>query len=535
MAIEKRKEIKLTKKIVIIALAVILVFTLFQFFGCAPKVSRGIVVGYDQEPAILNPFITGGDMMATADVIQSVSQGLFTVDNTLKYVPVLLAEVPSMENGGITQDPFTITYKLKKGIKWSDGKPLTSADIKFTWETIMNPDNQILSRDGYDKIESIETPDDQTAVVKFKEIYAPWKNLFSPPYAVLPMHWLEGKDFNQAMNRELLGSGPYMFKEWVSGDSITLVRNPKYWDDPKPTIESITFKYNPETNTLVTMLQSGEVDMIIPPPDVALIEQLKAIEGVKVDIQGGLIWEHLAFGQNRDTVLRDVNIRKAICHAVDRQSIVNELLKGQVNVLQSIYVSTQPVYIPAWEQYDYNIDKAKEYLAKSGYGPDNPIDLKISTTAGNVLREQLEQIIQANLKEIGINITIENFDPDTWFGEKTPTGEFDIGEWAWLVSPDPDLAGTFAGDMIPPDGQNYYWYNNDQVTTLLHDANKQADEAKRFEMYKEVQRLMAEDAIILPLYQRLNVVAYNSALKGVKANPSQIGTFWNTEEWTIEE
>ena len=402
----------------------------------------------------------------------------------------------------------------------------------------MNPDYQIITRDGYDKIESIETPDDLTAVVKFKEFYAPWKNLFGPggSYFILPKHWLEGKDFNTVMNREILGSGPYMFKEWISGDSITLTRNPKYWGEMKPTIESITFKYNPETNTLITMLQSDEVDLIIPPPDVSLVEQLKAIEGVNVQVKGGLGWFHLAFGQKRETPLRDINVRKAICYGIDRDSIVNELLKGQVNVLQSIYFPTQPFYVPAWEKYTHDINKAKEYLAKAGYGPDNSVDIKISTTTGDVLREQLEQIIQANLKEIGINIIIENFDADTYYGEKVPAGEFDIGMWGMLVSPDPDIASFFAGDMIQPNGQNVYWYDGkDELTKLLHDANTQTDEAKRFDMFREAQEILADDAIILPLYQRLNIVAYNASLRGVKANPSMIGTFWNTEEWMLEE
>lgn len=505
-----------------------------------------IVIGYDQEPAVLNGYIQGGDMMATRDTTAAVFEGLIGLDNELHYYPWLITEIPSVKNGLLTEEPFTITYKLREGITWSDGQPLTSEDIKFTWETIMNPDWLIISRVGYEKIESIETPDPLTAVVKFKEPYAPWKDLFGPSGGapgILPKHWLEGKDFNTAMNQEILGSGPFILKEWAAGDHITLVKNENYWGGPngvKPKLDSITFRFNPETMTLITMLKTGEVDLIIPPPDVALLEQLQAIEGVEVQVQGGLIWEHLAFNQKQaDSPLRDVNVRKAICYAIDRKTIVEQVLKGQVSVLQSIYAPTQAVYTPAWEQYTYDLEKAKQHLAEAGYTEEvlaeKPLKLKLGTTFGNAAREQIQQIIQSQLRQVGINVTIDNYDPPTWFSEKVDKGDYEMGIWAWLVSPDPDLESTFAKDRIPPEGQNYYWYENDKVTELLKQANTEVDDAKRIPLYQEVQKLMADDAALLPLYQRLNIVAFNTKLKGVKANPSQVGTFWNTEEWYLEQ
>ncbi|GFP24207.1 peptide/nickel transport system substrate-binding protein, partial [Candidatus Hakubella thermalkaliphila] len=174
------------KRLLFVVIVVSVVFALYIVAGCAPRPSGDIVIGYDQEPAILNGFLMGGAMMATQDVTAAVLEGLIGLDNELHYYPWLITEIPSVENELLTEEPFTITYKLREGITWSDGEPLTSQDIKFTWETIMNPDWLIISRVGYEKIESIETPDPLTAIVKFKEPYAPWKDIFR---GILPKHW----------------------------------------------------------------------------------------------------------------------------------------------------------------------------------------------------------------------------------------------------------------------------------------------------------------------------------------------------------
>jgi peptide/nickel transport system substrate-binding protein len=114
-------------------------------------------------------------------------------------------------------------------------------------------------------------------------------------------------------------------------------------------------------------------------------------------------------------------------------------------------------------------------------------------------------------------------------------GDYEMGIWAWLVSPDPNVEHLFAKDRIPPEGQNFYWYENDKVTELLKQANRELDDARRILLYQEVQRLMADDAVLLPLYQWLNIVAFDARLQAVKANPSQVGTFWNTAEWSLEQ
>ncbi|MCL5985207.1 MAG: peptide ABC transporter substrate-binding protein [Actinobacteria bacterium] len=489
-----------------------------------------LIVGYSQEPVMLNPFIVGGDNEATRDIVNPILLGLMTIDDRLKYVPVLVDEVPSLQNSLVTESPFSVTYRIKKNAVWSDGTPLTSADVKFTWETIMNPKNFIASREGYEKIRSIETPDEKTVVVNYSEVYPAWKSLFNH---VLPKHWLEGKDFNTVMNHELIGSGPFVFKEWVAGDHISLEKNPNFWGEDKPKLEMIVFRFIPQVEYLLTLLEVGDIDMIIlPEQEMSTIEKLESMGGISLVISNSLKWEHLGFCQLRDTPLKDVNVRKAISYAIDRNRIVDQLFTGRIEVSQSFYNPLQSFYEPAWQQYEFNKKTALGLMAEAGYGVENPIDLKFTTTVGNPLRDQVQTIIQGYLRQIGVNVQIENFNSEELFTDKFPNGDFEIGELAWTGTSNPDVSNLFSSKMLPDKGgQNYYYYQNQQVTDLLDSARYEVDDVKRDELYIQVQRIMADDAIILPLFQHIVLVAYNDKLGGTKVNPSEAGLFWNTQEW----
>ena len=187
---------------------------------------NNLVVGYDQEPAILNGFIVGGDLVATADMTAGILQTVLQYQPDFTYAPLLADGDPKV----LSEEPLTIEYRLKEGLKWSDGEPLTSDDAKFTYEQIMNPDNQIITREVWDKIENFETPDERTVRITFREPDARWRDtLGDPSYAIVPRHVYEGKDFNTALNDEVIGSGPFQLREWRKGESLTMERNPNYW------------------------------------------------------------------------------------------------------------------------------------------------------------------------------------------------------------------------------------------------------------------------------------------------------------------
>jgi peptide/nickel transport system substrate-binding protein len=539
------------KKLSLLLLALTLVFTLIFGVACKqakvptkPKATKPVsggtlVLSLNTEPVILNPLIVDGDLEETGIVAGIILPRLFNITPDLKYEPSLLEETPTKENGGLKDSPFTITYKIKKDANWSDGKPITSEDIKYTWQTIMNKKWNILSPTGYDLIKSIDTADPKTAVVSFNGPYAPWKDLFSD---VLPKHALEGKDFNKVWNTGVtVSGGPFVFKQWKSGDQIVVERNNNYWGK-KAYLDKLVFKFVEDPTTQLAQLKTGELDLISPNADVDLLTQLKSVENTTVKTKPGTRWEQLGFNTTKAPI-NDVNVRKAIAYSIDRDSIVKNLMKGTATVLQSINVPEQgKFFTPSWKKYKFSPSKAKTILKEAGYkeGADKmfekdgkPLELTISTTSGRPLREKMVQIIQAQLKDIGIKVNIKNSDTDAFFGWLTD-GTFEMAEWGWSASPDPSYTAIFSGNQLPPDGQNYYRYDNKEVTDLLDEQDKEVDENKRADSVKEIQEKMAEDLPLIPFFQQFALAAYNNKVHGPVPNPTLQGITWNAETWWLE-
>ena len=494
--------------------------------GGGGSASNNLVVALDQEPAILNQCIVGGDLAATNNVVSGIQESPLRITPDLGFEPWLAEEMPEV----LSEDPRVIQYRLKEGLTWSDGKPLTSEDARWTYEQIIDADNQIISRFGWEDVEKFETPDERTVKITFSKPFAPWRTLLGGSCTqIFPKHVYDGKNFNKALNNEIVGSGPFKFKEWNKGQDITVVRNDNYWGE-KPAIDQITYRFIPDTNSLIAALQNGEVNFINPPPDIGLLERLKGIEGANVEYKAGTVWEHIAF--NLDKV-DNLKMRQAIAYGINREQVVNEILKGQVSPLHSFLVPEQePYYNPAWEDYTYDPDRARQ-LVQEAEAEGASTEISFSTTSDNTLRETLQEVVQQQLKDVGITVTIDNSSAETFFGERTPEGDFEMGEWAWLASPDPTSTTLFAADQVAPKGQNYYRYRNEEVTALLKQSDETIDEAERAELLRQAQDLMAEDLPIIPMYQRPEYYAWSENLKGPDVNPSLAGPFWNVGEWSL--
>jgi peptide/nickel transport system substrate-binding protein len=486
-----------------------------------------LTVGYFEEPAILNSFIVGGDLAATGDVTAGILQAPLVPLPDLSFGPQLADGMPKV----VSESPLSIEYKLKKGLTWSDGKPLTSEDAKFTYDLIMDPKNKIITRTGWEDIDTFETPDDLTVRMTFKKDkpYAPWKTLLGGSETqIWPKHIYEGEDFNKVANNEVVGSGPFKFKEWKKGQSLTIERNENYWGQ-KPALKEVVFRFIPDTNTQTASLQSGEVHFINPHPDIGLLNKLRSFEGVKVQVKSGTVWEHVAFNVE---AVPNLKMRQAIAYGINRELIVDEILKGQeATPLQSVLVPDQkPYYTPAWAAYGHDPDKAKQ-LVQQAKSEGASTEITFSTTSGERLRETLQQIAQQQLKDVGITINIKNTSADTFFGQWLPEGNLTMGEWAWLASPDPTSTTLFSANQIPPKGQNYYRYKNDKVTSLWEESDRTVDVNKRADMIRQAQELMVEDMPVIPVYQWPVIYGMADNLSGPQVNPTIAGPFWNIEDW----
>jgi peptide/nickel transport system substrate-binding protein len=538
----------------VVAVAAACLLVLGVLAGCGPTTTPGtttdtttpvkggtLTIGYEQEPSILNSFITGGDMMATKDVQSQVLLGLIQIKPDFTYEPAIAESIPELSNGLVTENPFTVTWKIKANAVWSDGTAISADDVKFTYDTIMSTKWQILSKSGYEEITKAEVIDAQTIKFTFKAPYAPYREMFSSSYMILPKHALEGKDFNTVMNNEIpVSSGPFMFKEWAKGDHITLVRNEKYFGTPAY-LDTVVFKWIPDTNTEIAQLKTGEVDAVNPSPDPSLIDQLKTAGTVYAD--PGTIWEHIGFEMDKPDT-KDLKVRQAIAYTIDRKKIVDQVMLGQVKPLDDIFVPEQAAYYgSSWAQYVPDKAKADGLMVEAGYakGADGfyakggkKLTIELKTTAGNTGREKMFQIIQSQLKDFGIEAKLAFEEANTFFGTSTPNGNFQVGEWAWVASPDPSVKTLFSSEQLPPDGQNYYRYNNADVTKWINEADGSLDLAKRATLSKQISKQMAADLPLIPLYQRLSLLAVKNYVHGAKNNATLEGPFWNLGEWWKE-
>ncbi len=517
-----------------------------------------LTIGLFQEPDNLNPFLA---VQTASRIIRDlVLEGLVDADPDGNYVPEL-AEVPSVEAGTISQDGLTVTYKPAEGVTWSDGEPFTSRDVQFTWEAVMDDANAVNSRNGYDKIVSIETPDDLTAVVTYSELFAPALSLFSIPEAILPAHELEGESFSEAaFNRLPEGTGPYMVTEWNSGQSIILDANPNYRVPDRPLIDRLIFKILPDQNAGIAQMRTGDIDVFWN-IDTGVIDQFQSMEGVNIQVTPSSNIEYLGLNLSADSepgnphfAFSDPNVRAALAMAIDRTPIIENLLFGLSEAADSPiglgWAAPQGLSNPA-----YDPAGAMALLEESGWVDTNgdgirekdgkTLTLEISTPAGQQVRELTEQVLQEQFKAVGIELVINNVPAATLFGSweengKLKRGDFDIAMDTWGADLDPDafLSTLFRSDQIPQEsnageGWNFFRLQNDTLDAAIDAGRSTLDINARKDAYRTVVEEVLAAGVYIPLYKRSKLDAFSTAVSGYAPNPWQEFT-WNAEDWTVD-
>ncbi len=516
-----------------------------------PQSGGNITMGMDQEPPCVNLFHVCGGMAAAGMMVSPLFEPMIGVNDKGKRYPVVATSIPTTKNGGarVVGGKLIVTIGIHEDAVWSDNKPLTCEDLKFTWKTIMDDRWMIGSRLGWDKVESVECPNRKLAVYTFSEPYAPYLSIVgSTP---LPKHDLEGKDFNTYwLARIPVSNGPFVFDHWTKTVEYVVKRNPNYWrrgKEKKPYLDTITYKFIPDTNTLKIQVRTGEVDWITPPPDTNLIDEVKSFPRARFQSVPGGYWEHFAM-QNEHWALKDPNVRKAIAHGLNRPQLTDTVLRKQVTPLQATVMPFQTEYYDDfWGEYDYNPAKVKMYLEKAGFKKSGTyytkggkvLEITFKSTAGNVLRMKVAQLLQENFRRLGIKMNIAMEVPPVLFAQTLPSGSYDVAEWASGSGVDPDQTGLFACDQIPTkknqfQGNNNYRYCNEKVTELFKTADRSIDVAERARLIKEAESLMAKDVPLVPLYQRPETVVYTARVHGVINNPLG-GQLWNVEDWWVSD
>ena len=387
----------------------------------APSGSQ-IRITLNQEPDSLNPYYTG--LRAGYTVTQTIFNGLWSVDPSGEIQPELAAEVPTLQNGGVSSDGKTITVKLRPSVQWADGQPFTAADVQFTWEAVMNPKNTVLGKSAYGKISSVTVQDDQTLQLNMSEVFGAYLTLFSYPQGILPKHALTAlDDLNKAeFNRKPFGTGPYRVSDWAAASYIALDANPSYFLG-KPKADRLVFRIAPDKNTQLAQVRANETDVAVDLAESDAVE-VEKIRGWNVLAVAGLTSDRLFLnladrgspdGSRPHPILSDKRVRQALQAAINKQQVVDKVLFGKTKVGFAEY----PVgmWAPSIQPSAYEPDVAKRLLDEAGWKlgangirekDGRPLKLTISSTSGNRLREDVEQLIQASWKAIGVDLDIKN-------------------------------------------------------------------------------------------------------------------------------
>ena len=521
------------------------------------------VVAADQEPPTLNPYVPGGDNAIVTEIGQAYFAGALEIDGfTLAYIPELLVDLPTLDNGGVVVNDdgtMTVNYVIKDEAVWSDGTALTGADFQFTLETIMDPDIPA-NKLTYEDIVSTEVGD-KTFSFTFSAPTVAYELIFSQ---IIPKHAVEGSDFLTDWNETMWPSaGPFVFSEWAKGEFVKVVRNDNYWKadaetgQQLPYLDDVVWRFIPETESIINSFRAREVDIIQPPPATETIEALQQLEseGAVVEVLLGPIWEHVNFSfgaerltANPDSVNDNLAYRQAVAHTIDKDLIVDEILAGQVEPLDSFLDPAAPsISTGAWSQYDYNPEKAMELLdqAREETGKTE-IKTVFTTTSNNDARVKLSELFVDMFTAVGIVYENALEDSQLFFGETIVNGNYDMGEWAWIGNP--GLSGSvslydlFDPESPPPEGQNSYRWgsegsslideNSERFAEIRDELNTSVDPNVLIPLMQEGEKIMADQMIIFPLYARLSTAAvWGDEIGGFKHNPTTAYYTWNMEDW----
>jgi peptide/nickel transport system substrate-binding protein len=472
---------------------------------------------------------------------------LVTQDQHHHQIPDLASVVPTLQNGGISKDGLTITYHLRHGVKWHDGAPFTSKDVKFTWQAILNPRNNVISRRGFDVVASMDTPNDFTVVMHMKRAFAPAiDTIFGESDTVLrilPAHLLATySNLNQiSFNAGPVGTGPFEFVRWLRGDRIILRANPSYFRGI-PHIKEMTLKIIPDDNTTLAQLLSHEVDLAIEIPS-PVYRDAGSAPGLVRQLAEAPAYTAILFNTAR-TPLDDARVRQALVLGMDRASIVRDDTYGTgklaVADLSPFYWAFDASLAPV----PYHLSRAKALLDSAGWrpGPDgvrirNGKRLSVQLVYGN--GSQLVRTISAQVQQmyrpLGVEIELKGFDYATLYaaaqnGGILNGGKFDLAMYSWISGSDPDDSSQWTCGAVPPAGNNVSRYCSPQMEAAQRAALSTFDRPVRKRAYATIQSLLLHDAPGAFVYYQSLRYAHAADLRNFMPNGTTES--WNAQDWS---
>jgi peptide/nickel transport system substrate-binding protein len=476
-----------------------------------PQRGGDLVFARPADNTSLDPTVPGDN--ETIWTIEQMFEPLYTVTSDGKDVQPWLAE-----SFDVSDDQLTYTFHLRDGIKFSNGDPVTGEDAAFSIDRAANSGTGLTYIDA--AIESVTAPDEATVVVTTKY---PWAPLVAD--IALYVNGVIPADFGGMAEKDFwenpIGTGPFMLDEWKRGQSVKLVRNPNYWQEGKPYLDSITFTNVPSDNTRVLQIKGGQADIIRFPPYSA-IESLQGTPGVQVELFPSTRVDYLLMNQKVQP-FDDVHVRRAIAYAIDREALVSAILFGNGQAADSILGPTEPFYDPNVQTVSYDLEMAKQEMAQSSV--PNGFDAEYLTTPEDTVAEAIQQQLEA----IGIHLTIRTVDVNQIFAIQGK-GDFEITPEYWTEDiPDPDERISWFLDPAAG-GNSYFTYNDDQeIVDLVNQAQTEFDQNRRAELYSQIQKRFWETVPQIPLYYSPFAYAFSDNVHGFQVYP--LGNYHMEDVW----
>ena len=507
-----------------------------------------LVIGVAQFPTNMHPDIDS--QVVKSYVMDFAVRPATAFDPDWKNSCLLCTELPTLQNGlaKIEDKPgggkgMAVTLKLKPDLKWGDGVPVTTKDLEFTWKLGHDPAAGFANNNPWNRASRIDVVDEHTAVLHLDSVmvsYNQWDQLLPEHIeapvlqkAGSPAEYLKQTTYNTAPTTPGLWNGPFMMTGYQSGVQIVLEPNPN-WSGPKPGLKRVVIRLIENTAALQANLLSGDVDMAAGEGIGLTIDQALALRKQHPDqftyvFKPSLTYEHIDL-QKDNPILADLRVRRALLHALDRETLVKKLFEGLQPVANTWVNPLSPNYDKNVPSYGYDPAKAKVLLAQAGWapGPDGIVrnaagqrlSLEFVTTAGNRLRELVQQVLQSQWKNAGVEVVIKNEPARTIFGEtlkkRTYTGLV-MYAWSSGVTESPRL--TLGTGQIPNvannfGGANYIAFSDPKMDADIARADSELDPAKQKAVWADMQKIYAEQLPVLPLYFRAEPHVVPKWLKG---------------------
>jgi peptide/nickel transport system substrate-binding protein len=421
-----------------------------------------------------------------------------------------LSVQPGLAERWETPDPLTYVFHLHPGVRFHDGRQLTSRDVKWTFDSLLQGQIPSSKASTYRFVDHIEAPDDLTVVFHLKEPFAPllW-NLSEGAIGIVP--YGSGAE----ITRKPIGTGPFRFVNAELDREVILERNPDYWGD-KPHLARVRFMVVPDENTIALELRKGSADAAMNAVNPDIVLTLQHDPRLNILRAPGTVLAYLAFN-TRDPILRDVRVRQAIAYAINRQPIVDYLLRGFAQPAASVLPAQSWAYDSQVPTYAHDPAKARQLLDAAGYPATNGVRFHLTMKTSNQEGTRLlVAVLQQQLRDVGIVLDIRTFEFATFYADVTH-GLFQLYSMRWIGgNEDPDIFEyVFHSAKVPPKGANRGFYHSARVDALIDQARSEVDQGTRKKLYAEIQQIVAEEVPAINLWYLDNVLICNRRVKNI--------------------